>query len=225
MMQDMRAVLEWYPQFAEAYDMLAVARMQGGGPAAAMQSERAAIQLSPRNQTYVLHLAEIYIADRKWEAAQALLEGLKSSSDATVAAKARERLERVAAEQKYGVSNAVLAATPKLEPQKSPFDVLEEDAAKRAAADKVAHTGTTADTRPAKYVQGRLVDVDCSQSPAAILTVSAGGTTLKLRTGDYKSLLLIGADSFSCEWNNRNVSVNYKPGGLADGDLVSVEMR
>jgi hypothetical protein len=225
MMQDTRAVVEWYPQFAEAYDMLAMARMQGGGPAAAMQSERAAIQLSPRNQTYVLHLAEIYIADRKWEAARALLEGLKTSSDAKVAAQARERLERVAAEQKYGVSNAVLGTTPKLEPQKSPFDVLDEDAAKRAAAEKAAQTGTAADTRPAKYVQGRLVDVDCSQSPAAILTVSAGGTMLKLRTGDYKSLLLIGADSFSCEWNNRSVSVNYKPGGLADGDLVSVEMR
>jgi len=76
-------------------------------------------------------------------------------------------------------------------------------------------------------LQGRLVGVDCSQSPAAVLTVTSGGTVLKLRTPDYKSLLLIGADTFSCscDWNNRSVPVNYKAGGLSDGDLVSVEVR
>ncbi len=50
-------------------------------------------------------------------------------------------------------------------------------------------------------------------------------TILKLRTPDYKSLLLIGADTFSCDWTNRAISVNYKPGGVADGDLMSVEVR
>jgi hypothetical protein len=74
-------------------------------------------------------------------------------------------------------------------------------------------------------LQGRLVSVDCSQSPAAVLTVTSGGTVLKLRTADYKSLVLIGADSFSCSWTDRSVSVNYKTGGLSDGDLVSVELR
>jgi hypothetical protein len=67
--------------------------------------------------------------------------------------------------------------------------------------------------------------VDCAQSPAAVLTVAAGGVVLKLRTADYKSLLLIGTDTFSCDWNNRAVSVNYKPGGVSDGDLVSLEVR
>jgi hypothetical protein len=55
--------------------------------------------------------------------------------------------------------------------------------------------------------------------------VTSGAVVLKLRTADYKSLLLIGADTFSCEWNNRSVSVNYKPGGMSDGDLVSLEVR
>jgi hypothetical protein len=36
---------------------------------------------------------------------------------------------------------------------------------------------------------------------------------------------LIGVDTFSCDWSNRSVSVNYKAGGLSDGDLVSVEVR
>jgi hypothetical protein len=67
--------------------------------------------------------------------------------------------------------------------------------------------------------------VDCSTSPAAILTVTAGSVNLKLRAANYKSLTIIGADDFSCEWTNRQVTVNYKPGGTADGDLVSLELR
>ena len=221
MMQDLRAVLEWYPEFADAYDLLAMARMVGGGPVAALQAERAAIQLSPRNQEYVYHLAQIHIEDKKWDAARTLLERLKSSGNPQVAAEAREQLSQLANQQKYGLSAA--SNTPKFSPQRSPFDVLDQDAAKRAAAEQTSPSA--GDKRPAKFFQGRLVGVDCSKSPAAVLTVSSGGRVLKLRTPDYKSLLLIGADSFSCAWSDRSVSVNYKPGGLSDGDLVSVELR
>ena len=224
MMQDLRAVLEWYPEFAEADDLMARARMEGGGPAGAMQAERAAIQLSPRNQQYVYHMAEIYVSDKKWVAAQALLELLKTSSNPQIAAAASERLAQLATEQKYGVSPATAAAASKLSKPSSPFDVLEQDAAKRAAAEQASQSGV-ADKRPTKFLEGKLVDVDCSQSPAAVLTVSSGSAVLKLRTADYKSLLLIGADNFSCEWNNRSVSVNYKSGGMSDGDLVSLEVR
>jgi hypothetical protein len=224
MMQDLHAVLEWYPEFAEAYNLLAVAHIEGGGPVAAMQAERAAMQLSPRNQQYVYNMAEIYIADKKWDVARAMLERLKGSENPRVAAAARERLGEISNEQKYGISAAAAAEDKKLAAQPSPFDVLEQDAAKRAAAQTTQPT-STADKRPAKFFQGRLVGVDCSQSPAAVLTVTSEGVVLKLRTANYKSLPLIGADSFSCDWNNRSVSVNYKPGGLSDGDLVSVEVR
>jgi len=225
MMQDLRAVLDWYPEFADAYDLLAVARTEGGGPVAAMQAERAAMQLSPRNQQYLYHLAEIYVADKKWEAARALFERLKASGNPQIAANARAQLDRLATEQKYGISSATATAAQKLSPQRSPFDVLDQDAAKRAAEAQTAQNSGKSDTRPAKFFQGRLVGVDCSQSPAAVLTVVSGGVALKLRTADYKSLLLIGADTFSCSWNNRSVSVNYKSGGVSDGDLVSLEVR
>jgi hypothetical protein len=224
MMQDLHAVLEWYPEFAEAYNLLAIAHTEGGGPVAAMQAERAAMQLSPRNQQYVYNMAEIHIADRKWDAARILLERLKGSGNPAVAAAARERLGQISNEQKYGISAAAAAEDKKFAAQPSPFDVLEQDAAKRAAAQATQPASPT-DKRPAKFFQGRLVGVDCSQSPAAVLTVSSDGVVLKLRTANYNSLPLIGADSFSCEWNNRSVSVNYKPGGLSDGDLVSVEVR
>ena len=225
MMQDLLAVLEWYPEFADAYDLMAMARMEGGGSEAAMQAEVAAIRLSPRNQQFVYHKAEIYIGDKKWSAARALLEYLKSYGTPEVAAQARERLEQLPNEQKYGNAATTTASGRQITKQSSPFDVLEQDAAKRAAEAKTAQSAGKSDTRPSKYLQGRLVDVDCSQSPAAILTVSSGTVVLKLRTADYKSLLLIGTDTFSCEWNNRSISVNYRPGGLSDGDLVSVEVR
>ncbi len=225
MMQDLRGVLEWYPEFASAYDLLAMARMAGGGQVAAMQAEHAAMQLSPRNQEYVYHLAEIYEAGKKWEAAKALFDRLKTSSNPQIAALARTELERLTTEQKYGISPASAAAAQTLKPQPSPFDVLEQDAAKRAAEAQAAHNGGPADTRPAKFTQGRLLSVDCSQSPAATLTVSAGKDVLKLRTGDYKSLPLIGADTFSCSWNDRSVSVNYRPSGMSSGDLLSLELR
>ena len=226
MMLDLKGVLDWYPELADAYDLLAVARNAGGGPAAALQAERAAISLSPRDERYVYHLAQIYVASKKWETANVLLERLKTSGNPQIAALARELIEQAGTERKYGIPvNAGSRAQPKLAPQKSPFDVLEEDAAKRAATENSTPSGEPGDKRPTKFFKGRLIAVDCSQTPAAVLTVTSEHATLKLRATDYKSLLLIGADDFSCDWRDRQVTVNYKPGGAKDGDLVSLEMR
>jgi len=225
MMQDLRAVLDWYPEFADAYDLMAVARTEGGGPTAAMQAERAAMQLSPRNEVYVYHLSEIYVEAKQWEAARALLDRLKASSNSAVAAKARQQLDQIASEQKYGITGASATASSKLAPQPSPFDVLDQDAAKRAGQEQAVVNTDVADMRPTKFLQGKLVSVDCSKAPAAVLTVASSGALLKLRTADYKTLVLIGTDRFSCAWANRAVSVNYKSGGPSDGDVVSLEVR
>jgi tetratricopeptide (TPR) repeat protein len=223
MILDLRTVLEWNPEMADAYDLLALARSAGGGSEAAIESERAAMSLSPRNELYVYHLAEIYVASRKWEAANTLLEHLKASSNPQIATEARNLLTQAGTERKYGVAlDATGGAQPKYEPQKSPFDVLEQDAAKRSAAE---NAGSTADNRVTKFAKGRLVAVDCSKAPAATLTVRSETGTLKLHSSDYKALLLIGADDFSCDWRDRQVTVNYKPRGGTDGDLVSLEVR
>lgn len=224
MLIDLRAVLEWYPEMANAYDLLAVARNEGGTTSEAMQAERAAMNLSPRNELYVYHLAQIYIAGKKWDAAQALLERLKTGDNPQLAQLAQERLDEIGNERKYGLT-APGGAQAQLAPQKSPFDVLDEDAAKRSAQEKNQDATQQADTRPTKFIKGRLIAVDCSQPPVAVLTVSTQGVLLKLRAIDYKSLLLIGADDFSCSWHDRQITANYKPGGLSDGDLVSLEMR
>src|SRR5208337_1614434 len=49
--------------------------------------------------------------------------------------------------------------------------------------------------------------------PEATVTILSGMTTYKLHASDYKSLLVIGEDQFSCEWKNRLVSVNYRAVG------------
>jgi tetratricopeptide (TPR) repeat protein len=226
MMLDLKALLEWSPELADAYDLLAVARNSGGSTTAALQAERAAMSLSPRNELYVFHLAEIYVSSKKWEAAGSLLDRLKSSANPQIAAQARELLTQAGAERKYGIAaTSTGTKQSKYEAQKTPFDVLEEDAAKRETTENAPPTGSPGDRRTTKFVKGRLVAVDCSNAPTAILTVHSVEGTLKLRTADYKSLLLIGADDFSCEWRDRQITANYKSSGGSAGDLVSLEMR
>jgi tetratricopeptide (TPR) repeat protein len=226
MMIDLRAVLDWYPELAGAYDLLGVARNEGGSTLAAMQAERAAIGLSPRNELYIYHLAQIYVASKKWEASQVLLDRLKASSNPQIVTLAGDLLERAGTERKYGIPiGAGSMPQAKLAPQKSPFDVLEEDAAKREAAEKASSSAGPAEKRPTKFVNGRLLAVDCSNTPIAVLTVSAGGSTLNLRASDFRSLVLIGAQEFSCDWRDRQVTANYNPVGAKGGELVSLEVH
>lgn len=217
MMTDLKVTLDWYPEFAEAYNMLAMARLEGGGANSAMDAIRGAIALSPRNEQYVFNLGQIYVAQKKWDAAQAIFQRLTASSNPKIAAAARTQLDEFATVKKYGVSPNPAKRTF----QRSPFDELAQEAEKRAKEQQQ----TAPDTRPTQYLRGRLVSVDCSQAPVATLSVAAGSKTLKLRTTDFKSLLVLGADSFSCEWHNVQVNVNYKAGGASDGDLVSLEVR
>jgi tetratricopeptide (TPR) repeat protein len=229
MMQDLRLVLNWDAEFAEARSMLAMAELEGGGIHAAMDSMRAAIQLNPRNQSYLLNMAQIYMAGKNWDAATAMLERLKSSPDSQVAKSAREQLEGLPMLKKYGVppqaassstSERPAAPQPKTEKQNPQPD---EEA--NADHPEQPPPPPQPDKRAIQFLKGKLIAVDCSQTPSAILTVSAGTRMLKLRTENYKSLTLIGADEFSCEWKSRPVAVNYRAGGKADGDLVSVELE
>jgi tetratricopeptide (TPR) repeat protein len=234
MMQDVRIVLDWYPEFAEAYNMLGMARIQGGGANSAMESLRAAMRISPRNQSYVLNLARAYMAAKKWEAASELLIRLINNPDARIAAAAKRNLEDMPYLQKYGIlpvhpEDAKAQQAAKVaEPARA---TVSERVAKASAGEnededeESPRPAPGPDKRPVKFLKGRLMSVDCSQAPVATVTVTAAGKTLRVRTGDYKSLLLIGADKFSCDWKNLPVSVNYKAGGKADGDLVSIEVQ
>jgi tetratricopeptide (TPR) repeat protein len=251
MMQDLHTVLEAKPEFGEGYYMLAWAQRQGGGIHAAMDSARAAIRLNPRNQNYLLEMARVYQAAKQWDAATDLLQRLSTGSDAQVAEGARSDLQDLPYLMKYGVAPtrkaAVPAAAPAAAPAKSSAPVPSSSKAAGTAspgaqpAGKPANSTASAaaeadlgleappeppiDRRPIHYLKGKVISVDCSQPPVAVVTFSAGAKTLKLRTADYKSLTLVGAETFSCQWYNRLGEVNYKAGGTSDGDLVSLEVR
>ena len=231
--QSLHQVLDLYPEFAEAYYMLAKAELLGGGMHAATDSIRAAIKLSPRNQMYQLELAQVYMVGNHWEAANALLQTLATSPDIQVASAAQKQLHDLPYLQKYGVRPQA-AAEPMTNPTPAPATTSQK-AASTPTASSTAETGDEDtdeappepqfDRRKTEYLKGKLIAVDCSQAPAAVLTIDSAGKKLKLRTDDYKSLVLIGADTFSCDWKDRAVSVNYKAGGKTDGDLVSLELR
>ena len=218
MMIDLRVAIDWYPDFAEAFNMLAMARIEGGGTASALESIKQAIALSPRNEQYVLNLGQIQEAAKKWDAAQEIFERLKSSSNPLIAVAAHKQLDELPTVRKYGIS----PSAPKRVTQSSPFDELEQEAQKRAQEQE--HGPTALDKRPTQFAKGVLVSVDCSHAPAAVLIVNIG-KSLRLRVADYKSLLLMGEDQFSCDWKNLKVAVNYKAGTTGEGDLVSLEVQ
>ncbi len=221
MIQDLVFVVDKEPDFAEAHNMLALARLQGGGVHSAAEAIKVAIQLSPRSEQYLLNLAQIDLAGKKWDDATPLLERLKDSSNSQIAKTARKNLDDLPTLKKYGVlpqQNGVQTG-----PAVSSVPEHDEDAS--SAQSEAAPVEPVPDRRKVQFVRGRLIKVDCSQNPGAILTVRTNSRTLRLRTDNYKSLLLVGADEFSCDWTDRAVIANYKAGGKADGDLVSVEVQ
>ncbi len=235
-MQDLRAVTDWNPEFAEAYNMMAMARFDGGGFHAAQDAILPAIRLSPRNENYLMNLALIYLAEKKWDDATALLTHLKASENSQIAKIARKDLEDLPTLKKYGIlpqadsevaknseAPATGATAPKSLPNKSTAKetVETEDTASESSPEPAPEPQP--DKRPIKSIKGLLKSVDCTKAPAALLTVSSAGRTMKLRTPDYASVPIIGEDKFACEWKDRRVAANYKAGGQADGDLVSLE--
>jgi tetratricopeptide (TPR) repeat protein len=242
MMQDLRAVIDWYPELADAYNMLAVARVEGGGWASALETQKQAIALSPRNVEYQFNLGQIYIAGKKWDLARDVFTRLKEGTDKEAATAAKKQLEDIATLQKYGVrpqhpgeieaptgaastpgagAGAVPAGGGKTAASGTNTSNDDEDADVAPKAPPVK-PGTTG---PVLFLRGKIVSSDCSKAPEAAITVLSGMTTYMLHASDYKSLLVIGEDKFSCEWANRLVSVNYRATGKRTGEVVSLEVR
>jgi tetratricopeptide (TPR) repeat protein len=235
MMQDLRAVADWYPELADAYNMLGVARVEGGGFNSALEAQRQAIALAPRNVEYQFNLGQIYVAGKKWDLAREVFTGLRAGQDRAAAAAAKLQLEDLDTLQKYGVRPqragesappAGAASTPSAgsgvlaSSAKTAQDQDEDaDAAPKPVPVKPGTTG------PVQFLKGKIVNSDCSKPPEATVTILSGMTTYKMHASDYKSLLVIGEDQFSCEWKNRLVSVNYRAVGKSGGELVSIEMR
>ncbi len=232
MMQDLRAATDWYPELADAYNMLGIARVEGGGTNSALEAARQAIALAPRNVEYQFNLGQIYVAGKKWDLARDVFTRLKDGTDRAAAAAARQQLADLDTLQKYGVrpqrageteTPAGAASTPSAGTSApavaSAAQAEDEDAAPKAAPAKPGKTG------PVQFLKGKIVSSDCSKAPEVTVTILSGMTTYKMHASDFRSLPVIGQDQFSCDWKNLLVSVNYRAVGKQEGELVSIEVR
>ncbi len=234
MMQDLRAVTDWYPEMADAYNMLGMARVEGGGINSALEAQRQAIALSPRNVEYQFNLGQIYVAGKKWDQARDIFNRLKDSKDPRAASAAKQQLADLSTLEKYGIrpqnsgevtvpaGAASSPAASSAETSSSDSDEDEEAEAPPKRKPEAAKPGTTG---PVHFLKGKIVNVDCSKPPEAVVTVVSGMATYKMHASDAKSVLVIGQDQFSCEWKNRPVAVNYRETGKTAGELVSVEVQ
>jgi tetratricopeptide (TPR) repeat protein len=237
-MESLHIVLTEYPDFAEAYNILGWARLQGGGANAALEAMRFAVNLNPRDEAYQLRLADAYMAAKKWDDATPILEHLKSSQDPQIAKIAKKELEDLPFLKKFGIpphdqSAKQESANPKAITAKSasPGRDAEDDSDDDSSSDtsdsaaKAPVTKPQIDKRPIKFLKGKVVSVDCSQPPVAVVLLAEGKRSLKLRAADSSSVAVLGSDRFSCDWKDVPASVNYRAGGKLDGDLVSVEVQ
>ena len=234
MMQDLRAVLDWYPELADAYNMLGMARVEGGGISSALEAQKQAIALAPRNVEYQFNLGQIYVAGKKWDQAREMFTRLAAGSDRPAAIAAKQQLEDLDSLQKYGIrpqkagqtaapagaANSRVAQSGKPVWSNGASDEDEEsDSPPKPAAPNPAKTANV------ENLKGKIVVSDCSKPPQAIISIISGMTTYSMHAADYKTLLVIGEDQFSCDWKNRPVSVNYRPTGKNMGEVVSIELR
>jgi len=226
MKREAETAISLAPDFAAAYGQLAAAEASIGNLDAAITNVKKAVRLSPRNDHYAADLAQYYLLAQKWDDAAALFEYLQASDDPQIAASAADDLKLLPALRRTPPSPVARREKsqdwsqwddPKWR-RRVPAPLPPESDAPEAAAPKAP------DTRPVKFLKGKLLQVECSQPPAALLTILAGKKTWKLRVADSGSVVLVGANSFSCGWRDRNVAVNFREGGQADGDLVSLEL-
>ncbi len=229
---DMRAkatkAISLDPAFADAYSLLAFADTASGDYDAALNAIVKAATLSPRNERYLAQLGQLLLLNKKWDDATTLFTRLKNSSNPMSAFQAEQALELIAqARSSKDVTvapqgdGAALHWTTTTPTASAPTPAAMSSSPPPEGPPPALPT----DSRAIQFLKGRLVAVDCSHAPAADITVAAGAKTWTFHTNDRAHLVLLGADSFSCDWKDKKVAVNYRASGAAAGDLVSIELQ
>lgn len=207
------------PKMADAYSLLGYTQAFSGEPEKGMATLKKAVELSPRDEHYQFNLASVYLASRKVDEAIAILKSLAGSANPEVAMHANQVLSQAVSFKEqvkaFGSSNVVISENAQMSAGQPARVTMEEG----PEPTQVPAPG------PPRFLKGKLVAVDCSAAPQAVLTITVGGKSIQVHVRDRAHAVLIGTDQFSCDWKNRNVAVNYRerPGG--DGDMVSLEMQ
>jgi len=207
------------PKLADAYSLLGYTQALSGEPEKGMATLKKAVELSSRNEHYLFNLANVYMVDRKMDDAIAIFRSLAGSGNPEVAMR----------------SNQALAQAITFQEQTKTFEArLENHAAQNAQPLRQPADHEMAQPAPGpvqgsaaavRFLKGKLVSVDCSATPQALLTVAAGAKSVKLHIRDSAHVILMGADTFSCDWKGKSIAVNYRERPDGDGEVVSVEIQ
>ncbi len=219
MTKELETAIALDPSFADSYMLLAFAQSASGDPGKGVATMQHAVALSPQNENYLYDLAQMYLTNRQPDQGIAVLESLQGSADPRFADQVRDTLVRArefkaALEQGANFNSGVRTAV--LDRRAAP----EPDSRQQSLPQELAR-----DSGPPKFLKGKLVSVDCSAAPSAILTVVSGPKTWKMKVADSAHLILIGADKFSCAWTNQKIAVNYREAGTGEGSVLSVEIQ
>jgi Flp pilus assembly protein TadD len=222
MRQELEAAIALDPTMADAYNLLAFALSADGKLDAAIANQKKAIELNPSLEHYQSNLARLYLQAQKWDDAEAILSRLKLSSDPTVRDNASQNLAAMQANKEMA-AEALRARELRRDDITAPQWRRKESASSTSTDN--SDEEFKPDNRKVLYLYGRIQSVDCSADPVAVLTVKTSNKLMRLRAENYKKLLVMGADEFSCGWRDQKVLVNYKAGGKLDGDVVTVELQ
>jgi Flp pilus assembly protein TadD len=208
------------PKLADAYSLLGYAQAYSGEPEKGLVTMKKAVELSPRNETYQLNLANIYMVNKKVSEANALLRYLSQSGEPAVAQRAK-----IALEQAQIFNSPRSFQTRIVGEGEQPVAARNADPGSDTVKENETSEVKLTPSTPIRFIKGKIASMDCSAAPQAILSVTAGGRSLKLTIPDSKHLVLIGADELSCEWKNKSVAVNYHERSQDEGEVVSLEIQ
>jgi tetratricopeptide (TPR) repeat protein len=224
---EMQRAVKVDPDFAEGYRLLAWSRIQQTKAASALEAAKSAVALRPSDESVLQELGDLYEAARQWDNAEYVFHHLRNSDDPAIAKYATDELV-VMAKRKRGEYVA-----PKESEQEATSQVP-ATVARTQSSEEELPAELPPDTRPSKFVKGILSAVNCD-SKGAVLTLLVPAKTkarvMRIKVADRAQAVLVGADTFSCEWKGVKAAVNYKAGAApgtksdADGDLVSLEVE
>lgn len=210
---ELKKAIELDPGYSEAFNLLALTQSQRDDLESAIQSQSKAVALSPRNEFFLMNLSTYEMRAEKWEQARKTLESLASSGNPMIATEAQQGLTRLQEMENWKKEHPGGRV------------VMEQPAVVSASAADVNEPVQELPNQPIAFLKGKIVSVECSAEPQAILEVSSGSKTWHMRIANRSKILLIGADQFSCDWKGKAVAINYRPKDAGTGDVLSLELQ
>ena len=224
MMQALQKATHYDPAFADAYNLEGFVLSSMHDFPNAIAAIKKAVELNPRNEHFKMNLAQEYMAADKFDDAIALFDKLKDSADESIATTATTQLAQAREYKDKPLMRLSERSQPASDDKEIAASADSDELKAMEARQRGDEVEEKPDTRPMRYVTGKLVSVDCAKEPSAVLRVVGGQKTYTFTVPSAKRVVVIGANEFSCFWKDRKVSVNYHESGPLKGDVVSVEV-